>query len=328
MKIVFINVPWMKYYMGEGDEEKLVPACGYNFQYVNGYYYGYGDGLDNIALEQIDEMASGDNQIDDVTVIWTAKNKEGQNKIIGWYKKATIYREMKNELSMDSERLFFKYSIVAPADSAVLLPVELRLLDAREVPEGLYFEKDEKVIADVAMYIHNYAGDQMNYLFPKKDLEGASILNFPEYEMYFAKADEFLAKDLYGKAVRCFNKAIALEPELAIGYECKGSIFLSLKMYNEALEIYKKVIELEPENENAHYCLGLIYGLTGEYGKCIEEIGFYLNSRRDDMNAVAERGIAYYHLGQIEIASNAFKEAYTIEPENPIFKQLVEYIQS
>lgn len=190
--------------------------------------------------------------------------------------------------------------------------------------EGISFEKDEKIIADVAMYIHNYAGDKMNYLFAKKDLEGASILNFPEYEMYFAKADEFLAKDLYGKAVRCFNKAIVLEPELAIGYECKGSIFLSLKMYDEALEVYKKVLEIEPDNENAHYCLGLIYGLIGDYKNCVEEMNFYINRRKDDMNALAERGIAYYHLGEKELASKAFKKAYAAEPENLIFKQLVD----
>lgn len=324
MKIVFINVPWMKYYTGEGDEEKLVPTCGYNFQHVNGYYYGYGEGLDQIALEQIDGGLANDTQVEDVTVVWTSKNREGENKVIGWYKKATIYREAKTYLSMDGERLFFKYSIVAPAAEALLLPVELRLLDAKEMSEGIFFEKDEKIIADVAMYIHNYAGDKMNYLFAKKDLEGASILNFPEYEMYFAKADEFLAKDLYGKAVRCFNKAIALEPELAIGYECKGSIFLSLKMYDEALEVYKKVLEIEPDNENAHYCLGLIYGLIGDYKNCVEEMNFYINRRKDDMNALAERGIAYYHLGEKELASKAFKKAYAAEPENLIFKQLVD----
>ena len=327
MKIVFINVPWMKYYTGEGDEEKLVPPCGYNFQHVNGFYYGYSEGLDSIALEQIEGGNIEDEKMDDVTVVWTAKNREGVNKVIGWYKQATLYRQARVSLSMDSERTLFKYSIVAPARKALLLPVELRLLDAKDMGEGIYFEKDEKVIADVAMYIHNYAGDQMNYLFASKDVEGGSILNFPEYEMYFAKADEFLAKDLYGKAVRCFNKAIEMEPELALGYEFKGSIFLSLKMYDEALKVYKKVLELEPDNEGATYCVGLIYGLLGDYAKCNTYMSTYLKERKEDMNALAERGIAYYHLGELELAQKAFKKAYKTEPENPIFKQLVNYIE-
>lgn len=111
MKIVFINVPWMKYYTGEGDEEKLVPTCGYNFQHVNGYYYGYGEGLDQIALEQIDDGLANDTQVEDVTVVWTSKNREGENKVIGWYKKATIYREAKTYLSMDGERLFLNIAL-------------------------------------------------------------------------------------------------------------------------------------------------------------------------------------------------------------------------
>ncbi len=322
MRMLFVNVPWMKYYSGEGDEEKLVPACGYNFQYVNGYYYGHADGLETLAIENIDSSLAGCDQAEEVTVVWTAKNREGVSKVIGWYKHATIYRKAKTYLSLDSERTLFTYSIVAPAADALLLPVELRLLDARITESGPYFEKDEKVISDVAMYMHNYSGDKMNYLFARKDIEGQSILNFDEYEMYFAKADKFLAKDLYGKAVRCFNKAIALAPEITLGYECKGSIFLSLKMYDEALEVYKKIIELEPDNKEAHYCLGLIYGLLGEYELCVDEMTLYLANEKNDMNALVERGIAYYHLGEVEKAKKAFSKAYKKEPANNMFRTL------
>lgn len=326
MKILFINVPWMKYYAGEGDEEKLVPNCGYNFQYVNGYYYGYGEGLDEIAIEEIDGVNVSDEVAEDVTIVWTAKNRKGENKVIGWYKKATVYRTLKQNISLDSERTIFKYSIKAPAREALLLPVELRLLDAKPMKEGICFEKDEHVIRDISMYIHNYQDDQMNFVFKEKDLEGQSILNFSEYEMYFAKADEFLAKDLYGKAVRCFNKAIAVEPELAIGYECKGSIFLSLKMYNEALAIYKRVLEIEPDNQGATYCMGLIYGLLGEYENSLGYYNEYLEKRKSDMNALAERGIIHYYLGQEDRACKDIKKAYKAEPDNKVFKTLSEVI--
>lgn len=326
MKIVFVNVPWMKYYAGEGDEETLVPSCGYNFQHVNGFYYGYGEGLDEIAIEKMNGVQEDDELAEDVTVVWTAKNKRGENKVIGWYKKATIYRTLKESISLDSERTVFKYSIKAPAKEALLLPVELRLLDAPLMGEGILFEEDEMVIRDYAMYIHNYQDDQMNYVFKEKDLEGQSILNFTEYEMYFAKADEFLAKDLYGKAVRLFNKAIAVEPELAIGYECKGSIFLSLKMYDEALKIYKKVLEIEPDNEGATYCMGLLHGLLENYDKSLEYYNQYLSMRKSDMNALAERGIVHYHLGEVELARKDIKKAAKNEPDNNVFEVLKELI--
>lgn len=327
MKIVFINVPWMKYYTGEGDEEALVPACGYNFQHVNGYYYGYGEGLDQIPLELFEGASQQDEEVNDVTVVWTAHNRKGENKVVGWYKKATLYRKVKESLSLDSERIVFKYSIKAPARECLLLPVEFRLLDAKPMEEGLHFEKDEKVIRDIAMYVHNYQDDQMNFVLKEKDLEGKSVLNFPEFEMYFAKADEFLQKDLYGRAIRCFNKAIEEEPELAIGYECKGSILLSLKMYDEALAIYKRVLEIEPDNEGATYCMGLLYGLLGQYEESLEYYNTYLSMRKSDWNALAERGVVYYHLNEMEKAKADILRAYKKENDHLGFKLLAEYIQ-
>lgn len=327
MKILFINVPWMKYYAGEGDEEKLVPSCGYNFQYVNGFYYGYGEGLDEIPIEQIEGVNEEDEVAEEVTVVFTARNRKGENKVVGWYKRATVYRNSKESLSLESERTLFKYSIKAPASEALLLPVEFRLLDAKPMDEGIFFEKDETIVRDIAMYIHNYQDDQMNFVFKEKDLEGQSILNFPEYEMYFAKADEFLAKDLYGKAVRCFNKAIALEPNLALGYECKGSIFLSLKMYNEALEIYKKVLELEPDNEGATYCMGLLYGLLGNYEMSLGYYNTYLAKRKTDANALAERGCVYYLMGEKELGRKDVRKAYKIEPDNQVIEMMNQYMK-
>ena len=329
MKIVFINVPWMKYYTGEGDEETLVPSCGYNFQYVNGFYYGYGEGLDNIDIENIgvndiESATKYDEIINNVTVVWTSYNREGVNKIIGWYKEATIYRNLKSYLSIEGERLDFKYSIVAPADKAILLPIEERELDAKEIPEGITFEKDEKYISDIAMYIHNYAGDQMNYVFAKKDVDGKSVLNLEDYEMYFIKADEFLAKNLYGKAVRCFNKAIEMEPCMTMAYSFKASIFLSLKMYDEAIEVYKQILRIDVEDIETKYCLGLAYGLIGKYDECKEYIGEYLKSEKYDINAETEQAIACYHLGEKDAAKNVFVKALKEEPENPVFKELCE----
>ena len=325
MKLMIMNVPWMKYYVGEGDEEKVTPACGYNFQNVNGVYYGLQQ-IDQIPLEEFEGVTTEDESVEDVTIVFASKNSKNETKVIGWYKHATVYRYVQTSLSLDSERTIFSYNLIAKAKDAVLLPMELRLLDIKQI-QGTFIEKDETIMRDLTMYMHNYSGDQMNYIFPEKDLEGKSVLNFPEYEMYFAKADEFLAKDLYGRAIRCFNKAIEVAPELSIGYECKGSVFLSLKMYDEAIKAYEKVIELEQDNELADYCLGLLYGLTGHYERSLDKYNKYLSYRPKDINAVAECGIVKYHLGDTEGARHDFKKALKFDKENPIYKKLVAYIK-
>ncbi|PHV72271.1 hypothetical protein CS063_01995 [Sporanaerobium hydrogeniformans] len=325
MKILFVNIPWMKYYVGEGDEESLPPLCGYNFQNVDGYYYGYGEGLEELAIEEIEGVTATDQLVEDVLVIWTAKNREGENKIIGWYKKATVYRHKQRELTLDSDRPVMTYTIKAKSENGLLLPPELRLLAIKDFVEGPYFEKEEQVIKDVAMYTHNYAGDKMNFLLDPKDLTAESVLQFGELEMYFSKADEFLAKDLYGKAMRCFNKAISLAPEVAATYEFKGSILLSLKMYKEALQVYKQVVALEEDNEEAAYILGLLQGLTGNYKAAAQALDDYISQNPRDNNALAERGIIAYHLGEEEKAKEYFARVYQKECDNEMFRALIAF---
>ncbi|MDF2614923.1 MAG: tetratricopeptide repeat protein [Clostridia bacterium] len=326
MKILFITIPWMKYYSGEGDEEKATPLCGYIFQNVNGYYYGYSEGLHTIAIENIEGISSDEEKAEDVLVVWTSKNAENQNKIVGWYKKATVYRKAKTSLTLDSDRVELCYSIAAKSEDGTLLPTELRLFELKDMEEGISFENDFELIKDVAMYTHNYGGEKFNTLLNNKDLTAESVLNFAEYEMYFSKADEFLAKDLYGKAIRCFNKAIAVEPDLVMGYECKGSILLSLKMYDEALEVYKKAAQVEEDNDEVCYCIGLLYGLKEDYDKCINYLTGYIEGHPADSNAIAERGIAYYNLGNIEKAKVDFARAYQMDSDNPVFHKLIKYV--
>ncbi|MGL4346000.1 MAG: tetratricopeptide repeat protein [Cellulosilyticaceae bacterium] len=319
MKIVFVTTDWMKYYVGEGDEEKAVPLSGYNFQNVNGFYYGYGQGLEAIAIEDIEGASAQDDQVEGVTVVWLAPNKEGESCIVGWYKDATIYRNHKCELTLDSERIEMCYSIVGPSEKAVLLPMEERRFVVEGVEPPIMMQMDSAKASEIAAYIHNYAGDQMNVVLTQKHLDAVLSINM-DYERYFHKADEFLAKDAYAKAIRCFNKAIAEEPEETLGYECKASILLSLKMYDEALKLYEKVVVLDPDNDLAHYCLGLINGLNKDYDKSLEYYNMYLKSRPQDAHALAERALVYFIQGDLEKAIKDIKKAHEIDDKNPAFK--------
>ena len=326
MKILFVTVDWMKYYVGEGDEEKVVPLCGYNFQYIDGKYYGYGQALDTIAIEQFEGVGEDEEKAEDVLVVWLAHNKEGKRCIIGWYKEATVYRKAKTEITLDSERTQLTYSIVAPAKKCLLLPVEERhfVVEHRELP--IWIEPASIITSDIAAYIHNYAGDQMNLILTQEELQKAMSLSM-EYERYFYKADEFLAKDCYAKAIRCFNKAIKEEPEETLGFECKGSVLLSLKMYKEAKKAYQEVIKRDESNELAYYCLGLIEGLTKHYQEALTYYNHYLACRKEDSQAQAERALVHYLMGEVQEAKIQIKRVYQIDETNSVVKSIYELIK-
>lgn len=330
MKILFVTTDWMKYYVGEGDEEKAVPLCGYNFQNVNGYYYGYGEGLETIQLEKIqginkDNIEVVDDKVQNVLVVWLAPNRNGETCVIGWYKDATVHGHALTELTLDSERFERTYSIVAPNQGVLLLPVEERSYVVEGLEAPIAYHMDEAKRAELLSYIHNYAGDHMNLVLTEKELNGVLSINM-DYERYFHKADEFLAKDAYAKAIRCFNKAIQEEPEETLGYECKASILLSLKMYDEALELYKKVIALDESNDLAHYCMGLINGLKQNYEEALPYLDYYLERRPKDYHVAAERAYVYFIQGNQAKAEEAITDAYKKEKENPVVAQIYKRI--
>lgn len=316
----------MKYYVGEGDEEKAVPLCGYNFQNVNGFYYGYGEGLTTIDFEKIEgineeAINKEAEKLEDVLVVWLAPNRKGETCVIGWYKKAILYKEAQTELTLDSERFERTYTIVAPNKESILLPVEERnyKIEGLEAPIAYHIDEEER--AKLLSYIHNYAGDQMNLVLTNKELEAVLSINM-DYERYFYKADEFLAKDAYAKAIRCFNKAIQEEPDETLGYECKASILLSLKMYDEALALYKKVVERDEDNALAHYCIGLILGLQQNYDEALPYFEYYLDKRPNDYHVSAERAYIYFILGENETAQKFIETAYKKEKQNPVVKEI------
>lgn len=326
MRLIFIPVEWMHYYVGDIHEERELPACAYNFQYVNSKYYGYAEGLEEIPLEKLDDVSKEADKAEDVTVVWVAKQEEGEHTIVGWYKKATLYRTPQKKLTLDNERVELVYSIEGDVRSCTLLPIEERGFILPKAKETIWFEEDKTYRSDIAAYLHNYAGVKINSYVGKENLEKEASITFDDYEKYLIKADEFQNKGLYDKAIRWCNKAIHEVPDISIAYECKANILLSLKMYDEALELYKKLIEMEPSCETYTYCLGLCYGLKENYKKALTYYNTYLQSE-EDASSIADRGVINYNLGYYDEAKRDFERATKLEGDNPFFEKLQSYYE-
>jgi 5-methylcytosine-specific restriction enzyme A len=149
MTILFCNIGWMKNYNGiDGDSierggEYNAHSIGHevcNFSNNAGKLYGYVQPTGSIKIEKIgasnlDEAAYG------VTVVWTAGPKEGGTVVVGWYKDATVFRDaqiISKPNAIQRKNGVKSYRITAPANSAVLLPVNKReLIIPRAVQGGI-----------------------------------------------------------------------------------------------------------------------------------------------------------------------------------------------
>ena len=105
MPLIFCNIGWMNKYNGiSGDSIERggkynKHSIGHevcNFSNNKGTVYGYVQPVgDSIKIEKLG-ASKKDEAIDGVTVVWTAGPESGGTVVVGWYKDATVYRNLQS----------------------------------------------------------------------------------------------------------------------------------------------------------------------------------------------------------------------------------------
>ncbi len=75
----------------------------------------------------------------------------------------------------------------------------------------------------------------------------------------------------YSKAIDAYEKAVHLNPRSSSIYNKLGSTYITHGSYSKALDSFKKATEIEPKNPVAHYNLGVAYYLNGERNAALQE---------------------------------------------------------
>jgi tetratricopeptide (TPR) repeat protein len=65
---------------------------------------------------------------------------------------------------------------------------------------------------------------------------------------YNNRGNAYEDKGEYDRAIQDYDKAIELNPNLAIVYNCRGNVYVDKGKYDQAIQDYNKAIELDPEN--------------------------------------------------------------------------------
>lgn len=150
MPILFCNVGWMNKYNGiTGDSiarggKYNKHSTGHevcNFTNNQGSVYGCVQPVgDSIKLERLGASKKAE-KIEGVTVVWTAGPENGGTVVVGWYKDATVYRDLQSiekPNALQKNNGVTSYRVRAPANKATLLPVEQReLIIPRAVKGGI-----------------------------------------------------------------------------------------------------------------------------------------------------------------------------------------------
>ncbi|MCP4143562.1 MAG: tetratricopeptide repeat protein [Chloroflexi bacterium] len=86
-------------------------------------------------------------------------------------------------------------------------------------------------------------------------------------EEWFERGYAFIETNNYQEAIRCYSKAIELNPKDFMSYNNLGILFEETKHYRKAKKAYKKSIEINPEDGVAHTAL---FGILQRLGKAEE----------------------------------------------------------
>lgn len=310
MRILFCNIGWMNHYNGQTKDDRLenggsfVDENGYGieeytFQNINGYYYG-GTGLSgNMNIERICGVNKDSNKAENVLVVWVAKKKdEENNRIIGWYKNATVYREFKEFDTLNNLRPVVYYRVKAKVeDSVLLVPVERNFImpRANKSEDGVgmgrsniwYADKKEAklFINEVVDYINRFNKKSCNFIVTEKILHGETDRELKTVEEYIDIAYELSETNNNRTALEYINKAISMDREDVDAYNCKGNILLDIGLYDEAIESFKNALELDKDYIDPIFNIGLAYGMYGDFKNALRYFEEYLILDPDDSDA-------------------------------------------
>lgn len=119
----------------------------------------------------------------------------------------------------------------------------------------------------------------------------------------------------YKQAIKYFNKAIELNPELQRAYYNRAVAYEKLGNYDEAFKDFNKAIELNPQLAMFYRGRGFAYAEIGNYDQAINDYNTAIELEPKYAEAYLHRGFAYADLGNHNQAIKDFNKAVELDPQ-------------
>ncbi|MCB2309709.1 hypothetical protein LGL55_01085 [Clostridium tagluense] len=296
MRIIFCNVTWLKNYIGVSEDNKLSKISGgekdgnnevyesYNFQDYNGKCYGYVSNRGgSLHLERFEKATVNDDSVDNVLVIWVAKQaKTGKNVIVGWYKNATLHKYSQEFYPYGGIGRDLYFSMEARSKECFLLPESER---AFEIPRSIIVEKDmgmEKpniwyaesgyaktmFIPKVLEFMQSYKGGFINSVYSEEVLQKTLNISL-EYQPLIDKGEELISKEDFYNALLYYNTARKINDTVDALFGVAESL-IGLNMFSRAIIAFEGVINMEGDKADSLYYLQCLYMNTDQFIKAVK----------------------------------------------------------
>lgn len=123
-------------------------------------------------------------------------------------------------------------------------------------------------------------------------------------------------------ALQDYNKAIELNPNLALAFNDRGLLFYNADEYDRALEDFNRAIELDPKFETAFDNRGVTYFAKKDNGHALADYDHAIELNPDDLNPYWNRGDLYRSKGDREHAATDYRKALSLGPTETDKKEI------
>lgn len=125
------------------------------------------------------------------------------------------------------------------------------------------------------------------------------------------------------EAIRCFNKALAIDDCFTYAYTLKGHEYFGNDNYEQALECFRRSLHNDPRHYNALYGIGMVYINLGEYQKADYHFRKAVAINPINVILICCVGMVFERLGKKTAALRQYELAHKLQPLNalPIFKK-------
>jgi len=191
--------------------------------------------------------------------------------------------------------------------------------------EGLKRNEEavESYTQAIAINEHSWAYNDRGYAYLNlgnldaaiADLNKALEIN-PELALaYSNRGGAYLTLGNLDAAMADLNKALEINPELALAYSNRGGAYLNLGNYEAAMADFNKALEINPELAEAYGNRGGAYNDLGNLDAAMADFNKALEINPELAEAYGNRGLAYNNLGNLDAAMADFNKALEINPE-------------
>jgi tetratricopeptide (TPR) repeat protein len=139
--------------------------------------------------------------------------------------------------------------------------------------------------------------------------------SYLDSDPYLDSANWHIEKGQYTEALKDYNKALEISPDIADIYVYRGFAYHNLGQYDEALKDYNKALEFNPNFAVAYSSRGNVYHDLGQYAETLIDYTKALEINPDDADVYFNRGVVYSSLFDFQEALKDYNKALEFNPD-------------